>query len=61
MRHTLLLLFILFTSLMAKAQDDPVVMSIGDNEIRLREFMYAYHKNYPESERDRKSLEAFAR
>ena len=22
--------------------------------------MYAYHKNYPESERDRKSLEAFA-
>lgn len=60
MRHTLLLLFILFTSLMTKAQNDPVVMRIGDNEIRLGEFVYAYHKNYPESERDRKSLEAFA-
>lgn len=45
---------------MAKAQENPVVMRIGDNEIRLREFVYAYQKNYPASERDRKSLEAFA-
>ena len=61
MRHTLLLVLISLSTLTTTAQEDPVVMRIGDSEVRLSEFVYAYHKNYPgESQREKKSLRKFA-
>lgn len=60
MKHTLLLAFALLCPFVAMAQEDPVVMRIGDSEVRLSEFTYAYHKNYLEAERGKKSLRTFA-
>ncbi len=60
MRFSTLLVTTLLSVSVAFAQYDPVVMRIAGNSVPLSEFVYAYHKNYPQEERDDDHLEEFA-
>ncbi len=55
----MLLAFALSCAVCASAQDDPVLMTIGDREIYRSEFEYLYGKNNSGDAIDKKSLEEY--
>ena len=60
MRNSLLLLVLLFTTLTAQAQSDPVVMMVNEIPVPRSEFVYSYYKNNGIGQADRKTVEEYA-
>ena len=62
MRRSVPLIFILslLTSAICAQVADPVVMKVGENEIRKSEFEYFYRKNYTEEPDQKNDLETYA-
>ena len=60
MRNSLLLLVLLFTTLTAQAQSDPVVMMVKEVPVPRSEFVYSYYKNNGIGQADRKTVEEYA-
>ena len=60
MRNSLLLLVLLFTTLTAQAQSDPVVMMVNEVPVPRSEFVYSYYKNNGIGQADRKTVEEYA-
>ena len=60
MRNSLLLLVLLFTTLTAQAQSDPVVMMVNEIPVPRSEFVYSYYKNNGIGQAARQTVEEYA-
>ena len=58
-RRVVVLSLVAFMSLMAMAQDDPVIMKINGKSVTRSEFEYSYNKNNAEGVIDKKSVEEY--
>jgi peptidyl-prolyl cis-trans isomerase SurA len=59
MRKQFVLLFALLTACLSYAQQDPVLMTVGDRPVTRSEFLQIYLKNNPNPKFDRASLDEY--
>jgi peptidyl-prolyl cis-trans isomerase SurA len=59
MRKQLVLLFVFFTGIVSYAQQDPVLMHVGDRAVTRSEFLQIYLKNNPNPKFDKASLDEY--
>jgi peptidyl-prolyl cis-trans isomerase SurA len=59
MRNQIVLFFVLLTAYLSNAQQDPVLMFVGDRAVTRSEFLQIYLKNNPNPKFDKASLDEY--